>query len=131
MSTNSAGVDSCTPARAGPDVPQLLMDVHQHEVDPVASVLAAFASRRKQSEAFIARAAGGLFDCLDLDLDLDLDRDEVLEVADLESHASADFRPIVGIRAKPAHMPRLLRLSVTLLGRSNLCWRPCWRRCSG
>jgi hypothetical protein len=83
-----------------PNLLQMLIDIDQHEidrrdsnsngevdeqefVDSYGSVLAAFASRAEQSEAFIARAAGGVVD------DLGLDRDGVLELADLEAYASA------------------------------------------
>jgi hypothetical protein len=98
-----------------PNILQLLIDTYQHEtvrrdlntdgevdeqdfVDSHASAVAAYASRREQAEAFIAKAAGGFFDCLDLD------RDGVLELADLEAYASAYGKPTSGIRANLARM---------------------------
>lgn len=98
-----------------PNVLQMLIDVYQHEtdrrdrnsngevdeqefVDSHVSVLAAFANQPQQSEAFIARAAGGFFDCLDLD------GDGVLELADLEAFASAYGKPTGGMRANLARM---------------------------
>ncbi len=70
----------------------------QEFVDSHAPVVGAFARMREQAEAFIARAAGGFFDCLDLD------RDGVLEVADLEAYAAAYRKPTEGIRANLARM---------------------------
>ena len=70
----------------------------QEFVESHAPVLQAFARMRPQAEAFITRAAGGFFDCLDLD------RDGVLEVGDLEAYAAAYRKPTAGIRANLARM---------------------------
>ncbi|MEB3104689.1 MAG: EF-hand domain-containing protein [Cyanobacteriota bacterium] len=98
-----------------PNVLALLMGNYEHEnerrdlnhdgevdeqefVASHARVVQAFTQMRPQAEAFIARAAGGFFDCLDLD------RDGVLEVADLEAYAAAYRKPTAGIRANLARM---------------------------
>ena len=70
----------------------------QEFVESHAPVVRAFAGMREQAEAFIARAAGGFFDCLDLDCD------GVLEVTDLEAYAAAYRKPTAGIRANLARM---------------------------
>ena len=46
-------------------------------------IISAFNILRDQAEAFVALAADGFFDCLDLN------RDGVLELADLEPYASS------------------------------------------
>ncbi len=46
-------------------------------------IISAFNILRDQAEGFVALAAGGFFDCLDLN------RDGVLELADLEPYASS------------------------------------------
>lgn len=76
----------------------------QEFVESHAPVLAAFAALRQPAEMFIARAAGGFFDCLDLD------GDGVLEVADLEAYASAYGKATAGIRANLARMLAALSL---------------------
>lgn len=98
-----------------PDLLGLLLATYSHEMErrdlnhngvvderefvvSHAPVVQAFARMRPQAEAFIARAAGGFFDCLDLD------RDGVLEVADLEAYAAAYRKPTAGIRANLARM---------------------------
>jgi hypothetical protein len=70
----------------------------QEFVESYAPVVQAFAQMRPQAEAFIVRAAGGFFDCLDLD------RDGVLDVVDLEAYAAAYRKPTAGIRANLARM---------------------------
>ena len=98
-----------------PDMLGLLLGTYAHEterrdlnhngvvdeqefVESHAPAVQAFAQMRPQAEAFIARAAGGFFDCLDLD------RDGVLAVADLEAYAAAYRKPTAGIRANLARM---------------------------
>jgi hypothetical protein len=98
-----------------PNLLQLLIATYQHElarrdqngdgvvdegefVESHRGVIAAFAARRPEAEAFIAKAAGGFFDCLDLN------RDGVLDLADLEAYASAYGQPTAGIRANLARM---------------------------
>jgi Ca2+-binding EF-hand superfamily protein len=63
-----------------------------------APAVSAFTRLRDQAEVFIAKSAGGFFDCLDLD------GDGVLDVADLEAYASAYGKPTAGIRANLARM---------------------------
>lgn len=98
-----------------PDMLGLLLGTYAHEserrdlnhdgvvdelefVDSHAPVVQAFLGMRPQAEAFIARAAGAFFDCLDLDCD------GVLEVGDLEAYAAAYRKPTEGIRANLARM---------------------------
>lgn len=119
-----------------PNLLQLLTATYRHEMDrrdldhngevdereflrSHEPVIEAFAALRQQAEAFIARAAGGFFDCLDLD------RDGVLGVADLEAYAAAYGKPIDGIRANlarmlaafdrpPDHLPRDVFLTLVM-----------------
>lgn len=98
-----------------PDPLGLLMDVYSHEqerrdadrsgsVDEeefVAShgpVFAAFQRFPDRARTFIERAAGGLFDVLDLDAD------GCLHLEDLEAYASAYGKPTAGIATNLARM---------------------------
>ncbi|MFM9110520.1 MAG: EF-hand domain-containing protein [Prochlorococcaceae cyanobacterium] len=63
-----------------------------------AGVIEAQARLPQQALAFIDRAAGGFFDCLDLD------SDGVLDVEDLEAYAAAYGHPTAGIAANLARM---------------------------
>jgi len=98
-----------------PNLLALLMETYRHEnarrdldhsgeVDPEefvqshASVIAAFGRLPEQARAFMARAAGGFFDCLDLN------GDGELELDDLEAYARAYGKPTGGIRANLARM---------------------------
>lgn len=97
------------------DLLQLLLSTYQHEnsrrdqdgngtveidefVASHKSVVAAYQANRDAARAFIARAAGGFFDVLDLD------RDGALELADLEAFAAAYGHPVEGIAANLAQM---------------------------
>ena len=99
-----------------PNVLALLMGNYEHEnerrdlnhdgevdeqefVASHARVVQAFTQMRPQAEAFIARAAGGFFDCLDLD------RDGVLEVADLA-------RMLAAFELPPDRLPREVFLTL-------------------
>jgi Ca2+-binding EF-hand superfamily protein len=62
------------------------------------AVIAAFGRLPEQARAFIAKSAGGFFDCLDLD------RDGVLDLADLQAYAAAYGKPTAGIQANLARM---------------------------
>jgi len=98
-----------------PDLLGLLLTTYRHEVERrdldgngvvneeefVAShapVIGAFARLPLQAGVFIAKSAGGFFDCLDLD------RDGCLDLADLEAYASAFGQPTGGIQANLARM---------------------------
>ena len=98
-----------------PDLFALLLATYRHEgerrdldgdgaVDEqefVAShgpVIEAFARLPDQARAFIAKAAGGFFDCLDLD------RDGCLDLTDLQAYAAAYGQPTAGIQANLARM---------------------------
>lgn len=70
----------------------------QEFVDSHAPVVSAFARLRDQADAFIEKAAGGFFNCLDLN------GDGVLELSDLEAYARAYGKPTEGIRANLARM---------------------------
>jgi len=100
-----------------PDLLQLLLDTYTHEnqrrdldrsgevdeqefVQSHASVIEAFGRMPEQARAFIARAAGGFFDVLDLN------GDGELELADLEAYARAYGKPTAGFAP---------------------IWRACWR----
>lgn len=123
-----------------PDLFGLLMETYRHEqerrdtdrssaVDEqefVAShgpVLAAFQRQPEQARAFIARAAGGFFDVLDLD------GDGCLQLADLEAYAAAYAKPSAGIAANlrrmldglelPPEQPREVFLT---LGKLGMVW---------
>lgn len=117
-----------------PDLLNLLLDTYAHEQQRrdmdgdgkvsleefVAShgpVLAAYQSDPEQARHFIARAAGGLFDLLDLDSDGEL------QLADLQVFASAYGHPVDGIAANlnamlaelalpPDRLPRLAFLTL-------------------
>lgn len=98
-----------------PDLLGLLLSTYSHEVErrdldgngavneeefvaSHASVIEAFGRLPQQARAFIAKSAGGFFDCLDLD------GDGCLELADLEAYASAFGKPTAGIQANLARM---------------------------
>jgi len=98
-----------------PDLLGLLLATYRHEgerrdldgngavdeeefVASHASVIEAFGRLPEQARAFIAKSAGGFFDCLDLDCD------GCLDLADLEAYAGAFGRPIAGIQANLARM---------------------------
>jgi len=98
-----------------PDLLQLLLDTYTHEnqrrdldrsgevdeqefVQSHASVIEAFGRMPEQARAFIARAAGGFFDVLDLN------GDGELELADLEAYARAYGKPTAGIRTNLARL---------------------------
>jgi Ca2+-binding EF-hand superfamily protein len=70
----------------------------QEFVDSHEPVLRAFEQTRDQAETFISRAAGGLFDCLDLN------QDGILELEDLEAYAIAYGKSIAGIQANLKRM---------------------------
>ncbi len=80
--------------------------VHSHQ-----SVVAAYEANRDAARAFIARAAGGFFDVLDLD------RDGALELADLEAFAAAYGHPVEGIAANLDQILRELELPAGRLPR--------------
>ncbi len=103
------------PSPPFPNVLELLISTYQHEterrdlnhdgvvneqefVESHAQVVSAFARLPEQARAFIAKAAGGFFDCLDLD------GDGVLELADLAAYAAAYGKPTAGIQANLARM---------------------------
>ncbi len=117
-----------------PDLLQLLLDTYSHEnrrrdrdgsgsvdleefVASHARVIAAFQAQPEESRRFIAVAAGGFFDLLDLD------GDGVLLPADLEAFAAAYDHPPEGITANlntmlaDLHLPpgRLPRQAFLLL----------------
>ena len=75
------------------------------------SVVAAYQANRDAARAFIARAAGGFFDVLDLD------RDGALELADLEAFAAAYGHPVEGIAANLDQMLSELELPAGRLPR--------------
>lgn len=98
-----------------PDLLALLIATYQHEnqrrdldksgdvdeqefVQSHADVIDAFARSPDAAKAFIARAAGGFFDCLDLN------GDGILELDDLEAYAMAYGKSVSGIRANLARM---------------------------
>ncbi|MCP9777922.1 MULTISPECIES: EF-hand domain-containing protein [unclassified Cyanobium] len=98
-----------------PDLLGLLLSTYSHEVErrdldgngavneeefvtSHASVIEAFGRLPQQARSFIAKSAGGFFDCLDLD------GDGCLELADLEAYASAFGKPTAGIQANLARM---------------------------
>ena len=98
-----------------PNLLELLIGTYRHEtersdldgngevdlqefVQSHAAVIQAFADMREKAEAFIARAAGGFFDVLDLD------RDGWLQLEDLQAYAAAYGKPIDGIQANLARM---------------------------
>ena len=99
-----------------PNILELLIGTYQHEterrdlnhdgvvneqefVDSHGPVVSAFARLPDQARAFIAKAAGGFFDCLDLN------GDGLLELSDLEAYAAAYGKPTAGI---PANLARML-----------------------
>ena len=99
-----------------PNILELLIATYQHEterrdlnhdgvvneqefVDSHGQVVSAFARLPDQARAFIAKAAGGFFDCLDLN------GDGLLELSDLEAYAAAYGKPTAGI---PANLARML-----------------------
>lgn len=63
-----------------------------------AGVIEAFTNNRAAAEAFLAKAAGGFFDCLDLN------GDGVLELDDIEAYARAYGQPTSGVRSNLARM---------------------------
>lgn len=69
-----------------------------HFVQSHAEVIEAFAKYPEKSKKFIARAAGGFFDCLDLN------SDGVLELDDIEAYAKAYGKPTGGVKANLARM---------------------------
>lgn len=98
-----------------PDLLQLLLETYRHEndrrdldhngevdeqefVQSHAAVQEAYVRLPVQARAFIARAAGGFFDCLDLN------GDGVLELEDLQAYAQAYRKPSSGIQANLARM---------------------------
>ena len=98
-----------------PDLLGLLLATYRHEgerrdldgngavdeeefVASHASVIEAFGRLPEEARAFIAKSAGGFFDCLDLD------RDGCLDLADLESYAGAYGLPTAGIQANLTRM---------------------------
>jgi Ca2+-binding EF-hand superfamily protein len=110
------------------DLLQLLLSTYQHEnsrrdqdgngtveidefVASHQSVVAAYLANRDAARAFIARAAGGFFDVLDLD------RDGALELADLEAFAAAYGHPVEGIAANLDQMLSELELPAGRLPR--------------
>jgi hypothetical protein len=80
-------------------------EVDQQEfVDSHGPVIAAFQTMREKADTFVALAAGGFFDCLDLN------EDGVLELADLEAYAAAYGKETSCIQANLARMLRAFNL---------------------
>lgn len=73
-------------------------------IDSHRALFAAYQADREGARSFIARAAGGLFDVLDLD------GDGVLELADLQAFAAAYGHPVEGIAANLDQMLKELQL---------------------